>query len=133
MVLHACLVGPKVSSDTQLADLLRIRHRITSVARVDELLKNPLLGSVDVLVIECTDQIEACLEFLAPLKRKIPDLIVILVDGGLSQSQLARAFRDGATDYFKVPYDVSLLAERVDRLSARLKRRNDLHHCNGQS
>jgi len=48
--------------------------------------------------------------------------VVMLVNGGLTQEQIASAFKEGAKDYFSDPYDVKLLAERVNALVAHRNR-----------
>ena len=48
------------------------------------------------------------------------ELCVVLVDGGITQKQIARAFEVGVKDYFAEPYDIELLAERIDALCTQL-------------
>jgi DNA-binding NtrC family response regulator len=63
-----------------------------------------------------------CLKLVPWLKSHFPQLVVVLVNGGLTQEQIASAFKEGAKDYFSDPYDVKLLAERVNALVAHRNR-----------
>jgi hypothetical protein len=46
----------------------------------------------------------------------------MLFNGGLTQEQIASAFKEGAKDYFSDTYDVKLLVESVDALIAHRNR-----------
>ena len=120
-VLHVCLAGRLVSNDWELIRRLRSRYLVTLMDNVDFLVRRSvLLKETQLLVLDCSRSLDATLECLPQLKREFSDLCLILVDGGLSQAQIAAAFEAGARDYFASPYDVGLLVERVDSLCARL-------------
>src|SRR5438552_756013 len=112
-VPQVCLAGRKISNDWSLIQALKQRHAVTLVEQVESLTDAALLGTVRVLVVDAAESSGAALRLLPLLRSGRPLLIVLLVDGGLDQRQLATAFRDGVRDYFPEPYDIHLLAERV--------------------
>ena len=118
-VPQVCLAGRKVSNDWSLIQALKMRHAVILVDRVEDLSDRRLLAMTRVLVLDATASNGAALGQLPALRQAHPVLCVLLVDGGLDQSQLAAAFRDGARDYFPAPYDVDLLVERVSYLCQR--------------
>jgi hypothetical protein len=109
-IAHVCLVGGKVSDDWPLIRELKARHLVTLAGRSELLNGHPLLGTAQVLVLDG----DATGGFLPALRTSYPGLQVLLVSGGLDQGQVVLAFRQGVRDYFPDPYDVRLLAERVD-------------------
>jgi DNA-binding NtrC family response regulator len=115
-------VGPNLSNDRALADLLKSRHPVTLVDRLDHLFGSPLLQTMDVLVLECAAHVESALGFVRTLKDRLPQLVVVLINGGISQMQLATAFHQGIRDYFPANYDPSLLAERIENLALKQRR-----------
>ena len=68
--------------------------------------------------LDCSESAELVSQVLPRLKEEFPDLCIVLVDGGLSQKQIAAAFKEGIKDYFADPYDADLLVERMDSLCA---------------
>jgi hypothetical protein len=60
------------------------------------------------------------LRLLPQITSDHPELCVVLVDGGITQKQIASAFEAGVKDYFAEPYDIELLAERIDALCTQL-------------
>ena len=50
------------------------------------------------------------------MKGIYPDLCVVLVNGGLTQNEIAEAFEAGVRDYFSYQDNVLLLVERVQHL-----------------
>jgi len=127
-LLHVCLAGPLVCNDQRLIQLLKMFHQVTLVEELDDLWDSPILGIVGVVVLDNSPREEEMLGRVRRLTQRRPRLRVLLVDGGLKQSEVARLFQAGACDYFPVPYDVGLLAERVHSLCARpparVRRRN---------
>lgn len=113
-VFHICLAGHTVSNDWGLIKQLKSRHQVTVVERVRLLSRNSILTGADVLVLDCSESQGLGPKILPFLKKYFPALCVVLVDGGLTQKQIATAFQKGAKDYFSEPYDVKLLVERID-------------------
>ena len=120
---HICLAGAVVSNDWPLIQRLKAKHQVTVVERVRLLSRNSILAKVDVLVLDCSESCGLGLRLLPFLKKFFPKLRIVLVDGGLTQQQIAAAFSQGAQDYFSEPYDLALLAERAEALGATMKSR----------
>jgi hypothetical protein len=117
-ISHVYLAGRKVSNDWQLIQSVRSRCLVTLVERVDLLAQPGLLSGAHLLVLDCSGSPQLVPVVLPRLKEQFPDLCVLLVDGGLSQKEIAAAFKEGVKDYFADPYDVDLLVERMDSLCA---------------
>jgi DNA-binding NtrC family response regulator len=124
-VIQVCLAGRKVSSDWGLIQSLRSRCLVILVERVELLVQPSFLNRTHLLVLDCSGSAEVVPQVLPRLKEELPNLSVVLVDGGLSQKQIAGAFKEGVKDYFADPYDVALLLERMDSLctQARVNRK----------
>lgn len=116
---QVCLAGLKVCNDWSLIQALKLRHSVTLVEQVEMLTRGTLPDTTRVLVLDCTERAEEVLDLLPALKKRHPTTCILLVDGGLSQKQVAGAFAEGVCDYFPDPYDVHLLSERVSSLGAR--------------
>jgi DNA-binding NtrC family response regulator len=120
--LHICLAGARVSNDLSLIQTLKSQHLVTLVESIHLLSISAILPGTDMVVLDCSGNHERGLQLVAWLNSHFPQLVVVLVNGGLSQEQIASAFKEGAKDYFSDPYDVKLLAERVNALGARRNR-----------
>ena len=120
-VFHSCLAGPRVSRDLSLVALLLDRHVLTLVADPRQLLTEAM-ARMSVLALEHggTDQ---TLELITRLRSLHAELDIILINGGVTQDQVALAFKGGVRDYFPTPYDRRLLAERMDGLARAQRRR----------
>lgn len=112
-VFHICLAGQAVSNDWALIQQLKRRHQVTVVERLRLLSRNSILAKADVLVMDSRENKRFSLKVLAFLKKHFPFLCVVLVNGGLTQKQIAAAFRAGVKDYFSDPYNLKLLRERL--------------------
>lgn len=116
-VFHACLAGPTLSEDYALIRRLLPAHQVTVVRSALHAMHNALLETVDVLVLECKERPAEVLSLVPELHRRLPALPVMLIDGGITQEQIAAAYCDGARDYFAAPYEVDVLAERIHWIS----------------
>ena len=123
-VFHICLAGARVSNDWSLIQTLKSQHLVTLIERIHLLSRSSIPAVADIVVLDCSGNHEQGMQLVPWLKSNFPKLVVVLVNGGLSQEQIASAFRDGVKDYFADPYDVKLLAERVHTLGARKNRDN---------
>jgi DNA-binding response OmpR family regulator len=117
--MHVCLVGPTLFRDPRLLSRLTVGHIVTIAAHTAVLLESPLLAQADALVLEAGSARVALGGTVADIRQRHPNLPVVLVDGGLDQLELAEAFRRGVDDYFAAPWDVGLLAERIEVLGNR--------------
>jgi DNA-binding NtrC family response regulator len=124
IVSHMCLAGPTLSRDFSLAALLLDRHVLTLIEDPGQLMDSSVLSSICVVVLECGGGVEQTLQLIPKLKALRPELDIIVINGGATQSQVASAFQNGARDYFPAPHDGRLLAERIDGLS-NARRRQD--------
>ena len=128
-VRHIALTGEKIVHDWDLIRELNSSHPVVLIKR--ELLASDvsLLALLNALVIDCTERCDIESQLLPALKKwkkGLPGLSVILVDGGLTQEQIAKAFRSGVKDYFAFPYDFKLLADRIKFLTKRQSSSGDL-------
>ena len=80
-----------------------------------------LLRSVDVLALEASGPLRTA-DAVRMLHREQPGICIVLVGGGLTQDEIAEAFRAGAFDYFPNPEESDLLAERLHSLCNRYRR-----------
>ena len=115
-VSHICLAGRTICNDWLLIRALKTQHQVTLVEHIQALSRNPILARVDVLVLDCGENQKMGLGLVPNLKRDNPKMCVVLVDGGFTRQQIAKAFREGVKDYFAEPYDRRLLVERVEGL-----------------
>ena len=78
--------------------------------------------SVDLVVIEISQEHPAEVKLIKRMKKQFPDTIIIVIDGDGDWEVIARAFSYGAKDAFRKPYNRTLVVERVQaRLSYNLK------------
>ena len=115
---HICVAG-KISDDWEVVRRLKQRHQVTLVRQSADLAKSTVLSTVSVLAIDCGDSPESGLITLALVARLYPQLRVLLVNGRLSQGEIAEAFRRGACDYLSSQVDPELTAERIESLCRR--------------
>jgi DNA-binding response OmpR family regulator len=116
-MVHVCLAGPGIAGHRALIDELRIHHDVTLVTDQTRLERSWALGASDVLVLDAAGIRATLRPLLRLLRRRSPDLPIVLVDGGLSDDEKADAFTLGVLDYFPSPYDVGLLVERLEVLA----------------
>jgi len=113
-IAHVCLAGPKVCNDWPLIQALKERHPVTLIEHAALLAEESVMQTVQVLALDGDAAGLGTGDLLGRLKRCYPALHVLLVDGALDQGRLATGFQQGARDYFPEPYDVRLLAERIE-------------------
>lgn len=121
---HVCLTGESLTGDWELIRSVKSRHRLTLVEHLDpaRLAKDPLFKTVGLIVVDCAGlrgAVDRVFAGFKALRRASPRLIVLIVDGGLDQMQLAKAFHMGVRDYFRAPHESRLLAERIHSLCDR--------------
>src|SRR5262245_54772030 len=116
--VSALLVGPNVGKESNPPRDAIFRNKSGLVVQT---LRRPSLGvdrfvDVDAVVLEYVAGMEPILELLPRLRQSTPHVIVILVNGGLTQMQKAIAFYTGAADYFPLPgkeWQWEALADRI--------------------
>lgn len=119
---HVCLAGSGVSNNWSLIEPLKRRNQVTMIESLPMLYANSILATASVLVLDCEDETGAGLSALKLIKKLYPDLLVVLVNGTLSQAEIAEAFREGARDYFSHHSNAGLVVERVEHLCRQARR-----------
>jgi hypothetical protein len=119
---HICLTGKKVTLDWQLISGLNVRHCVT-LTKLEHLFSNSsVLRTVDILVLDCNnfETLKSNLiTFLKKVKAAFPRLCIVVINGGLSQKDIAGAFGQGISDYFpdfSDSYEIRLILERLESL-----------------
>ena len=120
---HICLAGA-VSDNWSLIAPLKRGCQVTVIERLDMLWPNSILATATVLVLDCGENADSGMQALRALRTMYPELFVVLVNGGLSQHEIAIAFREGATDYFSCHSNAALVVERVQYLCRQAGRRS---------
>lgn len=126
---HICLAGPSITNNWPLIGMLKRRHQVTIVEPVELLADNGLLGTVDVVALDCGGQPRSGANLIRSFRATYPELRFVLVNGGMSQTEIANAFREGADDYFSEECGTALLIERIEHICRRLREsRSKLSH-----
>jgi DNA-binding NtrC family response regulator len=119
---HVCLAGSSVTNNRVLIESLKRDHQVTVIESLDLLLRNSILSTVDVLLLDGEEGGQVGIETLRALLHSRRGLCVVLVNGGLTQNEIAAAFREGVRDYFSHHFNVPLLVERVGYLCSQSRR-----------
>jgi len=119
---HICLAGPSIANNWPLIELLKRRHQVTIVEPVELLADNGLLATVDVVALDCGGQPRSAANLIRSFRAIYPELRFVLVNGGLSQTEIANAFREGAEDYFSPECGAELPVERIEHICRRLRK-----------
>lgn len=120
--MHVGIVGPRLARDTELLARLSGTHLVTISHSRDAFAGLAGLAAMalfDVLVLEANAGRDDLTHLVAHLRQQDPQLTLVLVDGGLTQLEIAELFRLGVADYFATPWNDALLAERIDVLAMR--------------
>jgi DNA-binding response OmpR family regulator len=119
---HVCLAGSSVCNNWALIESLKRHYQVTVIENSDLLLRNSILSTVDVLILDGEEGGEIGMETLRALRCRNRGVCVVLVNGGLTQNEIAAAFREGVRDYFSNHFNVRLLVERVHYLCSQSRR-----------
>ena len=120
---HICLVGRSVSNNWSLIESLKRGNQVTIIEPLGLLYHSSIiLSTVSVLVLDCAEGSRIGIEALRVVRRIYPDLCVVLVNGGLTQNEIAEAFEAGVRDYFSYKDSVVMLVERVRYLCHQTQR-----------
>jgi DNA-binding response OmpR family regulator len=113
---HVCLVGEPLCLNWQLVQQLAPRHDLTLL--VDNGTKSlEAFPPFDVVAIDCRHLgVDGSVRLVNRLKGIVSFPIVVL-DGGLNKKEVAMLFDAGAADYFPEPFNVHLIAERLEHLA----------------
>lgn len=107
-----------MTEDWDLIRVLKVDCSVTLTDGIHESMTNVFCrcGVKNLLVLDSGGAVEQSLRTIRWLRDTVPELVIVLVDGGLTQQEIADAFREGIRDYFPMPYDMDLLAERISCL-----------------
>ena len=120
---HICLVGRSVSNNWSLIESLKRGNQVTIIEPLGLLYHSAvILSTVSVLILDCGEGSRMGIEALRVVRGIYPDLCVVLVNGGLTQNEIAEAFEVGVRDYFSYQDNVLLLVERVQHLCRQRQR-----------
>lgn len=89
---------------------------MTLVENPLDLTHSTVLSTVSVLALDCGTEPERGLMTLSLVSKLYPLMRVVLVNGRLSQSEIADAYRRGACDYLSQQVEPELTIERIESL-----------------
>lgn len=115
---HLCVAG-QISDDWTVVQRLKRRHQVTLVENPSDLVQSTVLSTVSVLALDCGTAPESGLMTLSLVSRLYPQLLVVLVNGRLSQGEIVEAYRRGACDYLSQQVEPDLTIERIESLCSR--------------
>jgi DNA-binding NtrC family response regulator len=103
-----------------LAERMRARGmEVTTATSAAEALKKVAQESYDAVILDLLmPQIDG-IETLGILKKKNPDIQVILLTGHASVEKGVEAMKLGATDFLEKPASVEVLTEKIKKASAK--------------
>jgi DNA-binding response OmpR family regulator len=121
---HVCLMGAALCRNWQLVQRLAGGHGLTLLQQFvpDD---TPLLAMVDVVALDCREGGAAGSQRLVDSLRRVTGAPIVVLDGGLQQSEVALLVSAGAHDYFSEPFNVALIAERLEHLADSNRSRRD--------
>jgi DNA-binding NtrC family response regulator len=112
-------VAGQISDDWTVVQRLKRRHQVTLVEKPSDLVQSTVLSMVSVLALDCGTAPESGLMTLSLVSRLYPQLLVVLVNGRLSQGEIAETYRRGACDYLLQQVEPELTRERIESLCSR--------------
>ena len=127
---HICLVGTALCRNWRLVDRLADRHGLTLLSRVGPT-DMPVLAHADVVAVDCRDGGAAAARQLVVELIGVTHAAIVVLDGGLHRDDIARLLSAGALDYFSEPFDVPLIAERLEHLAKSGNPRQSTDHGGG--
>ena len=113
---HICLVGAALCHNWRLVDRLAETHGLTLLARV-RASDLPLVALAAVVAVDCRDGGAAAARELIDVLLGATHAAIVVMDGGLQRDDIAHLLRAGARDYFSEPFNVPLIAERLQYLA----------------
>ena len=108
--------GPTISIDEPFIQELQNHAGILKCRLNNKIAAIFETAEIGVLVLEITADSWSDLNIIKTIKRKFPNIEIILINGNDDQGVLAKAFALGAKDAFPKSYDRELLVERIQAL-----------------
>ncbi len=99
--------------------MLRACGQVTLIRDLDLLWPSALLSTASVLALDIGGDVNGGLALVQLLTERHPALRIILINGRLSQSEIAEAFKRGVCDYFASTARAGLVVERLVSLARR--------------
>jgi len=114
---HICLVGTALCRNRQLIERLAGRHSLTLLPEVlpDDM---QMIARADVVAVDCREGGVAATGALVDSLRRATNGVIVVMDGGLCRDDIARLLSAGARDYFSEPFNVAVIAERLEHLAS---------------
>jgi DNA-binding response OmpR family regulator len=113
---HVCLVGSALCRNWPLVQRLEGSHALTLLHELSSH-DMRLIEVADVLALDCRERGAAGTQELVTSLRRATDAPIVVLDGGLRPAEVALLVSAGAQDYFAEPFNVTLIAERLEHLA----------------
>lgn len=108
--------GPSLFQDKSLYNGLIINNTVlnnNNNFKLESILKEK---TVHCIVVEINNDDPFEIENIKNIKKKFPDINMILIEEDRTRDNIARAFQMGASDVFSKPYKLELLLERINAM-----------------
>lgn len=109
------IYGSSLLSNDQLITALNKEFQVVPCQKVEKLMSNLDKLNVSVLLMEI-DEKDVELKLLNKVKARHRNIPIIALGEGRQQELIAKAFQLGIQDFFKAPYKVDLLLEKIRSL-----------------
>ena len=120
--MHVLIFGENVCCDNELLSGLKKRFSVETVRNEEKLREIIEDHSFQLLILEISESWEQDLEVVEFIDSLYPYIPIIVVGNNELPEPIISVFRSGAVDYFKRPYSVGLLIERIEALLKNYKK-----------
>lgn len=108
--------GPTITKDTYLIDGLKKAASVIKCPDLKSIEKLLAQNHVDLILMEILKDKYSEVSIIKRLLSRNKDLKIVLINGNSDQEIIAKAFRYGVRDAFRMPYKVDLIVERIEAL-----------------
>ena len=110
------MIGSALCRNWPLIQRLASGHGLTLLTRYtsDE---SDVFAIADVIALDCREHGAAGARELVRMMREATGTPIVVLDGGLSHAEVATLVHAGAQDYFSEPFNVPVIAERLEYLA----------------
>ena len=117
MIKKCVLVsGPTITKDTYLIDGLKKAASVIKCSNLKSIEKLLAQNNVDLILMDISKNNHSDISIIKRLLSKNKDLKIVLINGNSDQEVIAKAFRFGIRDAFRMPYNQELIVERISYL-----------------
>ena len=120
--MHVLIFGENVCCDNELLSGLKKRFSVETVRNEEKLREIIEDHSFQLLILEISESWEQDLEVVEFIDSLYPYIPIIVVGNNELPEPIISVFKSGAVDYFKRPYSVGLLIERIEALLKNYKK-----------